>query len=87
MEKTTGIVRGLDELGRLTLPIEIRRTLNFNPRQPLEILVDGENIIVRKYQIGCKMCGRIGNLKSVNGVSFCKDCAEEIIKKFKEDTY
>lgn len=48
--KSTGIVRKLDELGRITLPIEIRRNLNISDRDPLEIFVDDERIILKKYE-------------------------------------
>ena len=48
--KSTGIVRKLDELGRITLPIELRRNLNISERDPLEIFVDDERIILKKYQ-------------------------------------
>lgn len=48
--KTTGIVRRLDELGRITLPIELRRTLGIDDKDSLEISVDGENIILNKYE-------------------------------------
>lgn len=48
--KSTGIVRKLDELGRITLPIELRRTLGVAERDPLEIFVDEDKIILRKYE-------------------------------------
>lgn len=48
--KSTGIVRKLDELGRITLPIELRRTLGVGERDPLEIFVDEDKIILRKYE-------------------------------------
>ncbi|MEI3266005.1 MAG: AbrB/MazE/SpoVT family DNA-binding domain-containing protein [Frisingicoccus sp.] len=48
--KSTGIVRKLDELGRITLPIELRRNLNISERDPLEIFVDDERIILKKYE-------------------------------------
>ena len=48
--KSTGIVRKLDELGRITLPIELRRTLNISERDPLEIFVDDERIILKKHE-------------------------------------
>lgn len=48
--KSTGIVRKLDELGRITLPIELRRTLGVSERDPLEIFVDEDKIVLRKYE-------------------------------------
>ena len=55
--KATGIVRKVDELGRIVLPIELRRTLNINIKDPLEIYVDGESIMLKKYQPACVFCG------------------------------
>lgn len=51
--KSTGIVRKVDELGRIVLPIEMRRTLDIAEKDALEIYVEGENIILRKYQASC----------------------------------
>ena len=51
--KATGIVRKVDELGRIVLPIELRRTLNIEIKDPLEIYVDGESIMLKKYQPAC----------------------------------
>ena len=55
--KATGIVRKVDELGRIVLPIELRRTLNINIKDPLEIYVDGESIMLKKYQPACVFFG------------------------------
>lgn len=51
--KSTGIVRKVDELGRIVLPIELRRTLDIAERDALEIFVDGDNIILHKYHPAC----------------------------------
>ena len=51
--KSTGIVRKVDELGRIVLPIELRRTLGIEEKDRIEIFVDGESIILRKYQPAC----------------------------------
>jgi len=48
--KSTGIVRKVDELGRIVLPIELRRTLNIAERDSLEIFVEGESIILKRYE-------------------------------------
>ena len=48
---------------------------------------DRDKIVIKKYEVGCKVCGRIGNLKGINGLTICRDCAEEIARRFKEDTY
>ena len=54
--KSTGIVRRVDELGRIVLPIELRRTLNIGEKDSLEIYVDGSNIMLKKYQPACIFC-------------------------------
>lgn len=62
--KATGIVRRVDELGRIVLPVELRRTLDISERDPLEIYVDGASIVLRKFRPNCIFCnsspGRIG---------------------------
>ncbi|MCU7741210.1 MULTISPECIES: AbrB/MazE/SpoVT family DNA-binding domain-containing protein [Priestia] len=59
--KATGIVRKLDNLGRVVLPIELRRTLNIKKDEPVEILVDNENIVLKKYSpnLACKVTGEV----------------------------
>ena len=54
--KSTGIVRKVDELGRVVLPIELRRTLGIEEKDPLEIYMDGPSIVLRKYQVSCVFC-------------------------------
>ena len=68
--KATGIVRKVDELGRIVLPIELRRTLNIDIRDPLEIYVDGESIMLKKYQPACIFCGSSDDVKQVHGRTF-----------------
>ena len=72
--KATGIVRRVDGLGRVVLPIELRRTLGVNVRDPLEIFVDGENIILRKYAPACILCGNNDNLVEYKGKQICSHC-------------
>ena len=55
--KATGIVRKVDELGRIVLPIELRRTLNIRHEDPIEIFVDGDYIMLKKYEPACIFCG------------------------------
>ena len=54
--KSTGIVRKVDELGRIVLPIELRRTLDIAEKDALEIFVEGDNIILHKYHPSCVFC-------------------------------
>ncbi len=55
--KATGIVRRIDELGRVVLPIELRRTMNLSVRDPVEIFIEGESIVLRKFEAACLFCG------------------------------
>jgi AbrB family transcriptional regulator, transcriptional pleiotropic regulator of transition state genes len=77
--RPTGIVRKLDELGRVVLPIELRRTMGIGEKDPLEIYVDGEHIVLKKYNPGCALCGNIEGLDIVaKGKIICNDCADGI---------
>lgn len=79
--KSTGIVRKIDELGRLVLPKELRKTLQIAHEDPIEIYVEGESIILKKYQPCCIFCGNAENLVDFNSKKICKDCAETIYEK------
>jgi len=74
--KSTGIVRRVDELGRVVLPIELRRTLNIADRDSLEIYVDGEKIVLRKYEPACVFCGSLDNVGPFKGKNVCAACLE-----------
>ncbi len=76
--KTTGIVRQLDTLGRVVLPIELRRSLNINPKDMLEIMVEGNSVVLRKYEPNCAFCGGEGKLASYKGKLICRRCLKEI---------
>ncbi|MDF2649838.1 MAG: abrB 2 [Paenibacillus sp.] len=78
--KATGIVRKIDELGRIVIPMELRRTMNISEKDPLEIFVDGEQIILRKYSPGCISCGSTKQLKPLpSGRYLCHDCLASAI--------
>jgi transcriptional pleiotropic regulator of transition state genes len=81
--KSTGIVRKVDELGRVVIPIELRRTLSINEKDALEIYVDSDRIILRKYEptCSCVFCGNADNVTQFRGKNICSDCAKEITKK------
>ena len=76
--KATGIVRKVDELGRIVLPIELRRTLNIEIKDPLEIYVDGESIMLKKYQPACVFCGSSDNIKQIKCKTVCAKCVKEL---------
>ncbi len=56
MKKSTGIVRKLDVLGRIVLPMELRNQLNLHEKDPIEIFIDGSSIILKKYEPNCVLC-------------------------------
>ena len=66
--KSTGIVRKVDELGRIVLPIELRRTLGIEEKDRIEIFVDGESIILRKYQPACIFCDNAKDIINYKGM-------------------
>lgn len=76
--KSTGIVRKVDELGRIVIPIELRRTLNIEEKDPLEIYVDGEQILLKKYQPACIFCGEVKEITDFKGKKVCKKCLNDI---------
>lgn len=78
MLKSTGIVRKVDELGRVVIPIELRRTLRISERDSLEIYVDGERIILKKYEPACIFCGNAENVIHFKEKIVCKNCLEEL---------
>lgn len=81
--KSTGIVRKVDELGRVVIPIELRRTLDIAEKDALEIYVDGEQIILKKYAPACIFCGQAKDVAQYKGKNICPACFDEMaaIKK------
>jgi len=76
--KETGMIRQLDSLGRIVLPIELRRMLDINSKDTLEILVDGSTILLRKYEKSCQFCNGSQGLTEFRGKLICKRCLREI---------
>ncbi|HBM75590.1 MAG TPA: AbrB family transcriptional regulator [Clostridiaceae bacterium] len=76
--KSTGIVRRVDELGRVVIPIELRRTLDIAEKDALEIYVDGEQIILKKYEPACIFCGQAKDVLQYKGKNICRKCLEEL---------
>ena len=76
--KSTGIVRKVDELGRIVIPREIRNKFDIAEKDPLEIYVDGSSIILKKYEPNCIFCGNSKNLLSFKEKLICPRCAEKI---------
>ena len=78
--KSTGIVRKVDELGRIVLPIELRRTMDIAEKDAIEIYVDGSSIILRKYEPTCIFCGDAKNIINYRGKNICPNCLKEMKK-------
>jgi transcriptional pleiotropic regulator of transition state genes len=76
--KATGIVRKVDELGRVVLPVELRKTFDIKKEDPLEIYVDGDSIILKKYQPACIFCGDAKNVKRIHEKIVCENCIAEM---------
>ena len=78
MVKSTGIVRKVDELGRIVIPIELRRNLDIDERDSLEIYVEDDHIILKKYSPACAFCANAGEITVFKGRNICKNCLAEI---------
>ncbi|HUW65561.1 MAG TPA: AbrB/MazE/SpoVT family DNA-binding domain-containing protein [Spirochaetia bacterium] len=76
--KSTGIVRKVDELGRVVIPIELRRTFGIAERDALEIYVDSEKIILKKYEPACVFCGDASDVQHYKGKLVCRECAQTL---------
>lgn len=72
--KSTGIIRKVDDLGRIVLPIELRRTLDIAERDELEILMENDQIILRKFEPACIFCGSDKALVSYRRKNICQEC-------------
>ena len=76
--KSTGVVRKIDELGRIVIPIELRRTMGIDDKDSLEILIEGEKIVLQKYSPGCIFCGDVSEVRYYNT---CKNCFTDMAAK------
>ena len=76
--KSTGIVRQMDSIGRIVLPIELRRTLDIAQKDSLEIYVDESAIILKKYQPSCVFCNNAKDVINYKGKNICKSCLDEL---------
>ena len=76
--KSTGIVRKVDELGRIVIPKELRTTLGIDLKDPLEIYIEGDQIIFKKHEPGCVFCGNARDIEYFEGKNICSDCANQL---------
>ena len=74
--KSTGIVRRMDDLGRVVITIELRRTLDIAEKDPLEIYVDGNMIVLKKYEPACIFCGDAKNIVTYKSRNVCAACVK-----------
>lgn len=79
--KATGIVRKVDELGRVVIPIELRRTFGIEERDGLEIYTDNDCIILRKHEPACVFCGNADEIINYKGKNVCKECLSSMSQK------
>ena len=78
--KATGIVRPVDPLGRVVIPVELRRTLNIKTDDSLEVFVDGDFIMLNKYEPACIFCGNAKDVENIHGKNVCRNCLDELKK-------
>lgn len=76
--KSTGIIRKVDELGRVVIPIELRRSLGISIRDSLEIYVEGQFIVLKKHEASCVFCGNEKDITAFKGRNVCQNCLTEI---------
>ena len=76
--KSTGMVRMVDHLGRIVLPIEIRTTMDIQEKDPIEIYTEDNKIILMKYHPACVFCNNADNVVYFNGKRICEDCLKKI---------
>ncbi len=76
--KSTGIVRKLDELGRIVIPKELRKKFDIKEKDGLEIYVEDDKIILKKYEPSCIFCQNADNIIEFKGRNICPECAKEI---------
>ncbi|MCL1845864.1 MAG: AbrB/MazE/SpoVT family DNA-binding domain-containing protein [Defluviitaleaceae bacterium] len=78
--KATGVVRQVDELGRIVLPVEIRKTKNIDKGTPVEFFVDEDSIVLKKYEPACTFTGSLDDLVEYNGRKVSKKAIIELAK-------
>lgn len=76
--KSTGIIRRVDELGRVVIPIELRNKFGIAEKDPIEIYVEGSNIVLKKFEPNCVFCGNSKNLTEYKDKLICDKCSKQI---------
>ncbi len=76
--KSTGIIRRVDELGRIVIPKEMRTKMGIAEDTPMEIYVEGDSIVMRRDISGCIFCGKTENTSDIRGKQVCRECISYI---------
>lgn len=76
--KATGMIRPIDNLGRIVIPNELRNTFNLNPKDYVEIFTDENTIILKKYVQSCIFCGGVDNIQYFEGKKVCDKCMSKL---------
>ncbi len=79
--KSTGVVRKIDELGRVVIPKELRRKLGIKEKDPIEIHIDNHSIILKKIESHCIFCGKEKDLIPYKDKLICPKCLDELKNK------
>jgi transcriptional pleiotropic regulator of transition state genes len=74
--KSTCIIKKVDEFGRIVIPVELRRELDFDTKDSIEFFRDGNHIILRKYTLGCSHCGMVGTVFELDNIRLCEACRD-----------
>lgn len=85
MMKSTGLVRKVDELGRIVLPVECRRVMEIEDKDALEVFVEDNTIILKKYEPACIFCGESRDVVTFKGRNVCPVCAKSLAKRYADD--
>ena len=76
--KALGIIRPIDELGRIVLPVETRKMMDLNPKDGVEVFIEDDKIILKKYRPSCIFCGEADGVIDFKGKKICRDCVESL---------
>lgn len=80
--KISGVIRNIDSLGRIVIPMEIRKKLDISVNDQLEIHSEGKQIVIKKYEPDCVFCGSSSDVYDFKGINVCKKCLKELKAKF-----
>jgi AbrB family transcriptional regulator, transcriptional pleiotropic regulator of transition state genes len=82
--KPAGVVRKVDQLGRIVLPKSLRKRYQMNEGDPVEILVQGDHIILERYRPRCVFCSSMEGIVDFKEKQICSDCLREMDRMLKQ---